>query len=199
MKVYGGWWGVGIDVTTKLVLNLGTRWRWVVSASLTSEERSRYPFNRNLGGPQSRSGRYGKWELNHYLSPVQCLVWSLYRLNYRGSNVLLPRQDISIYCRKFVYKYQLYKKRTNVAMKHSCFVFCKAVPLVRVRGPRVTTALPAMLAVLHSRLWSASFNFRKPLLHAAASRTSNTRCWYIPSLPVTSCSTSSPFHASAPA
>jgi hypothetical protein len=41
------------------ILDLGTRWRWVVS--LTPRPLyPRYPLDRRLGGPQSRSGRSGE-------------------------------------------------------------------------------------------------------------------------------------------
>jgi hypothetical protein len=43
------------------ILNLGTRWRWVVSFKpqplYPRGKNTRYPFDRRLGGPQSRSGR----------------------------------------------------------------------------------------------------------------------------------------------
>jgi hypothetical protein len=46
------------------ILDLGTRWRWVVSFTprpLYSRGKSpRYSFNRKLGGPRSQSGRYGE-------------------------------------------------------------------------------------------------------------------------------------------
>jgi hypothetical protein len=40
------------------ILDLGTKWRLVVS--FTCRERARYPLDRRLGGPQSRSGRGGE-------------------------------------------------------------------------------------------------------------------------------------------
>jgi hypothetical protein len=40
-------------------LDLGTSWRWVVSFTPLPRY-PRYPFDTRLGGPQSRSGRYGK-------------------------------------------------------------------------------------------------------------------------------------------
>jgi hypothetical protein len=52
MKTY---WGI---------LDLGTRWRWVVSStprpSLPQGKSLRYPLDRRLSGPQSRSGRGGE-------------------------------------------------------------------------------------------------------------------------------------------
>jgi hypothetical protein len=45
------------------ILGLGTRWRWVVSFTLMplylGETVPRYPLDKRLGGPQSRSGRCG--------------------------------------------------------------------------------------------------------------------------------------------
>jgi len=56
MKTY---WGSG-SITPRL-LNLGTRWRWVVSFTLRPlyprRESPWYSLNRRIGGPQSRSGR----------------------------------------------------------------------------------------------------------------------------------------------
>jgi hypothetical protein len=46
------------------VLDLGTSWRWVVSFTprplYLRGKNPPYPFDRRLGGPQSRSGRYGE-------------------------------------------------------------------------------------------------------------------------------------------
>jgi hypothetical protein len=49
------------------ILDLGTRWRWVVSFTsrplYPQGKRLWYPFDRMLGGPQSRSERGGE-EIN---------------------------------------------------------------------------------------------------------------------------------------
>jgi hypothetical protein len=46
------------------ILNLGTRWRWAVSFTplllYLRGNNPWYPFHRKLGGPHSRSGRYGE-------------------------------------------------------------------------------------------------------------------------------------------
>jgi hypothetical protein len=59
MKAY---WG-SVDIAPR-ILDLGTRWRWVVSFTprpLYPQGKSpRYPLDRRLGGPQSRSGRSGE-------------------------------------------------------------------------------------------------------------------------------------------
>jgi hypothetical protein len=59
MKVY---WGSGSIAPH--VLDLGTRWRWVVSFTsrplYPQGKNPWYPLNRRLGGPQSRSGRGGE-------------------------------------------------------------------------------------------------------------------------------------------
>jgi hypothetical protein len=54
----------GEEILLLLILDLGTRWGWVVSAPplpcFTPGERTpRYPLDRRLGGPQSRSGYRG--------------------------------------------------------------------------------------------------------------------------------------------
>jgi hypothetical protein len=59
MKTY---WGIGGIVPR--ILDLGTRWRWVVSFTprpLYPQGKSPlYPLDRRLGGPQSLSGRSGE-------------------------------------------------------------------------------------------------------------------------------------------
>jgi hypothetical protein len=59
MKTYCGSGGIG-----PRILDLGTRWRWVVSftpRSLYPQGKNRlYPLDRRLGGTQSRSGRGGE-------------------------------------------------------------------------------------------------------------------------------------------
>jgi hypothetical protein len=56
MKTY--WWS---GDTTPHILNLGARWRWVVSftprPALPTGERNIDPLDRRLGGPQNRFGR----------------------------------------------------------------------------------------------------------------------------------------------
>jgi hypothetical protein len=76
-------------------LELGTSWRWVVSFTprpLYPRRKSpRHPLDRRFGGPQSRSGRLGKWkcltlpglELRTLCRPARSQ--SLYRLRYHGS------------------------------------------------------------------------------------------------------------------
>jgi hypothetical protein len=67
MKAY---WRIG-DVAPR-ILDLGTRWRWVISFKsrlLYPQEKSPlYPLDKRLGGPQSRSGRGGE-QKNSQLRP----------------------------------------------------------------------------------------------------------------------------------
>jgi hypothetical protein len=55
-------WGNGVIAPSFL----GTRWMWVVSFTLRPlypwGNRPRYTLDRRLGGPQSRSGRYGEYK-----------------------------------------------------------------------------------------------------------------------------------------
>jgi hypothetical protein len=92
MKTY---WGSG--GTAPRILDLGTRWRWVVSFTTRplypQGKTPWYPFNRRLGGPRSRSGRGGeekntqpRRESNRRTPIVQPLAQSLYRLSYHGSS-----------------------------------------------------------------------------------------------------------------
>jgi hypothetical protein len=66
MKAYWGSGGIAPHI------DLGTRWRWVVSYTpwpLYPQGKSPwYPFDRRLGGPQSRSGRSGE-EKNYQPPP----------------------------------------------------------------------------------------------------------------------------------
>jgi hypothetical protein len=77
-------------------INLGTRWRWVVSLTplplYPRGKSSWYPLDRRLGGPQSRPGRGGKEKNSQPPSAIE--PWNpdrpvrspaLYRLNYHGS------------------------------------------------------------------------------------------------------------------
>jgi hypothetical protein len=54
---------MGIGGIAPLILDLGTRWRWVVSLTprplYPQRESPWYPLDRRLGGPQSLSGRGG--------------------------------------------------------------------------------------------------------------------------------------------
>jgi hypothetical protein len=54
-----GEWGYSF-----IILDLGTRWRWVVSFTLwllhPREKRLRYPLDMRLSGPQSHSGHFGE-------------------------------------------------------------------------------------------------------------------------------------------
>jgi hypothetical protein len=67
MKAYWGSGGIA-----PLIIDLGTRWRWVVSFTprplYPQGENPWYPLDRRLGGPQSRSGHSGGGEKN----PCHC-------------------------------------------------------------------------------------------------------------------------------
>jgi hypothetical protein len=85
-----------VEVQLHAFFDLGTRWRWLVSFKprpLWSQGKSlRYPLDRRLGGPQSRSGQRVE-EKNSQLPPRIELrssdrpsrSQSLYRLGYPGS------------------------------------------------------------------------------------------------------------------
>jgi hypothetical protein len=87
-----GVWGSGCG--DPYFLDLGTSWRWVVSFKLrplcSRRKSPRYPLDRRLGGPQSRSGRRGEekiltlpgLELRTLSRPARSQ--SLYWLRYPG-------------------------------------------------------------------------------------------------------------------
>jgi hypothetical protein len=91
MKTYWGSGGIA-----PFILDLGTRWRSVISFTprpLYSQGKNPlYPLDRRLGGPQSRSGRGG--EEKNSQPPPGIETWNpdrparspaLYRLSYHGS------------------------------------------------------------------------------------------------------------------
>jgi hypothetical protein len=54
-------WGVEVSFTHSLTVALdGGEWSAFVPAALTPGKKNWYPFDRRLGGPQSRSGRGGE-------------------------------------------------------------------------------------------------------------------------------------------
>jgi hypothetical protein len=69
MKMY---WSGGI---APRILDLGTRWRWVVSFTTQplcpQGKRPWYPLDRRLGGPQSRSGRGGEEKIPQCLPALE--------------------------------------------------------------------------------------------------------------------------------
>jgi hypothetical protein len=88
------YWGSG--GTDPYVLDLGTRWRWVVSFTRRQfyPQRNNPPYHldRRLGGPQSRSGRSGEEKKSQPPPRIEpqnpdrpARSQSLYRLNYHGS------------------------------------------------------------------------------------------------------------------
>jgi hypothetical protein len=72
------------------ILNLGTRWRWVVSFKplqlYPQGNRRRYPLNRTVDEPQSRSGRCGEEKISCSFRETNpgrpTRSPSLYRLSY---------------------------------------------------------------------------------------------------------------------
>jgi hypothetical protein len=70
MKAYRGNEGIA-----PRILDLGTRWRWVVSFTVRplypQGKNPWYPLDRTLGGPQSRSGRGGEEKNSQPLSGLE--------------------------------------------------------------------------------------------------------------------------------
>ena len=90
-KAYKGGGGRGI---APLILNLSTRWGWVVNLMPQKvyhrEKKTRYVRNRRMSGPQSRSRRFGTEKnllliLGFELRNVRPVAKSLNRLRYNGS------------------------------------------------------------------------------------------------------------------
>jgi hypothetical protein len=95
MKAYLGSGGIA-----PTILELGTRWRWVISFTprpLYPQGRSPwYPLDRMLGGPQSRSGRGGEEKNSQPLPgiepPIIHSVVSAIPLSYKVNSALPPCQ-----------------------------------------------------------------------------------------------------------
>ena len=69
------------------------------SAAVPPEKEPRYPLNRRLGGPHSRTG-FGEKDKNVLSLPsieprtVPPIIWSLYQLSYSDSNKNEARNNI---------------------------------------------------------------------------------------------------------
>jgi hypothetical protein len=95
-----GEWGIA-----PRILDLGTRWRWVVSFTprplYLPGKNPLYPLDRRLGGPHSRSGRGGE-EKNSQPPPGiepenpnrPARSPALYRLSYHGSTKYIMAREI---------------------------------------------------------------------------------------------------------
>ena len=87
MKAYRGSTGIA-----PLILNIFTRWRWVVDFILRPIcplERTLYPLNRGLSVFQSRSGRSG-WEINvPELEPLILPGRSIAAVSIRGGLIMI--------------------------------------------------------------------------------------------------------------
>jgi len=57
-------------------LNLGTEWRWVMSFAYSLVKSLQYSLSKMLGGPHSRSGRFGE-EKDRFPSPYSLVTWCL--------------------------------------------------------------------------------------------------------------------------
>jgi hypothetical protein len=58
--------------------------------SFSSGKEPRYPLNRRVGGPQSRSERFGE-KNNLPCGGFESIVWLLYRPHFAGANLLNRR------------------------------------------------------------------------------------------------------------
>jgi hypothetical protein len=98
-----------VPVLDPYFLDLGSRWRWVVSfMSLSLKPRGkapRYPLDRRLGGPHTRSGRHGEVKI---LEPTdrparsqslyrQCYPGSWHLIHYSNHFVLMKSPLLSVY------------------------------------------------------------------------------------------------------
>jgi hypothetical protein len=90
---------VGGGVIAPRIVDLGTRWRWVVSFTpqplYPQVKSSWYTLDRRLGGPQSRSGRGGEEKnsqpppgIEPYNTDRPVRSPALYRLSYHGSHLI---------------------------------------------------------------------------------------------------------------
>jgi hypothetical protein len=107
--------------------DLGTSWRWVVSFTplppYPPGKSPRYPFYRRLGGPQSRSGRYGEVNIfdptgtrNSRPPGRPARSQSLYRLGYPGSRIMLKLISVQ-------FKYSVPSHRKVKILEQTLFRF----------------------------------------------------------------------------
>jgi hypothetical protein len=100
------WRYMGEWMYSSTILDSGTRWRWVVIFTplplYPREKNHWYPLDMRLGGPQSRSGRYGG-ETNFYTRQYSSVTMQLFILSLsfsttcfglnRPSSGVLPCQN----------------------------------------------------------------------------------------------------------
>jgi hypothetical protein len=100
MKTFWGSGGIA-----PRILDLGTRWRWVVSFThrplYLQGKIPWYPLDRRLGGPQSRSGRGGEEKnsqpppgIEPYNPDRPARSSALYRLSYHGSALKYENESL---------------------------------------------------------------------------------------------------------
>jgi hypothetical protein len=96
------------------ILNLFTRWKWVISFSplqlYPHGQSLSYPLDTRLGRPHSQSQRYGKSlcscrESKYVTSTFQPIAWSLHRLKNSGDNLTFSKAGYNIARWKFNGKY----------------------------------------------------------------------------------------------
>jgi hypothetical protein len=91
----------GSECTDVRILNLGTRWRWVVSFT-RQPLYTRYPLDRSLGGPQSRFGHGGEENNSLPLSGIEPRSSNQYPSHYTDWAISDPDPALMIeviYCR----------------------------------------------------------------------------------------------------
>jgi hypothetical protein len=128
--------------TTPNILDLGTRWRWVVSFTFlphyTQGKSPRHPLVRRLGGPQSQSGRRGERKISFPWLYVPLLAV------YMQPRLIFSRLHLFI-----VYHYMFWSNWPSsgvqiVVMRESVFVFVNAFYSSRLYG---------LSCCYHARVW----------------------------------------------
>jgi hypothetical protein len=119
--------------TAPHVLDLGTKWRWLVSFTprplYLQGNSPHYSLDRMLGRPQSRSGRDSEVKNSQYLTEIKpynsgrpACSQSLYRLKYHGSYL----QHTETKCEFRSAAILLYKKKkiTSTEVTYSSKIYC---------------------------------------------------------------------------
>jgi hypothetical protein len=104
---------------------LQVSYQFHVPAALPPRGTQRYPLHRKLGGPQSRSRRYEKWnfltlpglEIRPLSRPISSK--SLYRLHYRGCSQRLIRGIYELCYRVLLWCKDIYVRSHKDLFSHS--------------------------------------------------------------------------------
>jgi hypothetical protein len=119
------------------ILDLGTRWRWVVSFThrplFPQGKNPSYPLDRRLGGTQSRSGRGGEEKNSQPLQGLEPPIIQPVAQRYT-SELSRLLEDETVYYIKFPYVFLLKECKL---IRHLRFVLTYMNPVDKLSAQRV--------------------------------------------------------------